>query len=48
MAIDRLVDIDVWPEKSVPIDQSDRLTNGAQQRQESLTCYADIRHFDAD
>ena len=31
MAIYQLVDIDVRPEKSVPIDQSARLANGAQQ-----------------
>jgi hypothetical protein len=31
MATYQLVDIDVWPEKSVPIDQSARLANGAQQ-----------------
>jgi hypothetical protein len=31
MATYQLADIDVWPEKSVPIDQSARLANGAQQ-----------------
>jgi hypothetical protein len=31
MKVDKLVEIDVLPEKSLPIDQSRQLINGAQQ-----------------